>query len=117
MSDQIASLDVSKLDAPTSDPLTPTAISAKRGWQTLIQGLGIDVLVAVALVVMSYLPALDSWDALGLRWAAISFAVSKSVMQALVAYVVRRWFDRSGYSNPEPLPDGPAYEAKRALPE
>lgn len=83
--------------------LPPTEVLAvKRGWQTLLQGLAIDVVVAVALVILATLPALDSWDTLRLQIGVISFTVAKSVVQAVVSWVVRRWFDQSGSSQPLP---------------
>ena len=82
----------------------PTEVLAvKRGWQTLLQGLAIDVVVAVALVVLATLPALDSWDTLRLQIGVISFTLAKSVVQAVVSWVVRRWFDQSGSSQPLPV--------------
>ena len=81
----------------------PTEVLAvKRGWQTLLQGLAIDVVVAVSLVILATLPALNSWDTLRLQIGVISFTLAKSVVQAVVSWVVRRWFDKSGSSQPLP---------------
>ena len=91
--------------------LTRETLAAKRGWQTLLQGLAVDVTVAVALVVLAYLPALDSWDTARLQVGIISFAVAKSIVQAIVSWVIRRWFDRSGWATP--MPDAEA--AQRAM--
>ena len=62
------------------------------------------------MVVAAMLPALDSWDAARLAFGAISFAITKSIVQAVVAFVIRRWFDRSGSA--QPWPDG--YTPERA---
>ena len=82
-------------------------LATRRGWQTLAQGLAVDVVVAVALVIMATLPSLDSWDAARLAWGVVSFAVAKSVVQAVVAFVIRRWFDKSGSSQPMPAGSQP----------
>ena len=79
-------------------------LASRRGWQTLAQGLAVDVAVALAIVVAAYLPALGTWQDARLAWGVISFALAKSVVQAVVAWVIRRWFDRSGSS--QPWPDG-----------
>ena len=60
------------------------------------------MVVAVALVILATLPALDSWDTLRLQIGVISFTLAKSVVQAVVSWVVRRWFDQSGSSQPLP---------------
>lgn len=90
------------MSATTNIPPTEV-LAVKRGWQTLLQGLAIDVVVAVALVILATLPALDSWDTLRLQIGIISFTLAKSVVQAIVSWVVRRWFDKSGSSQPMPV--------------
>ena len=87
----------------TADIPPTEVLAVKRGWQTLLQGLAIDVVVAVALVILATLPALDSWDTLRLQIGIISFTLAKSVVQAIVSWVVRRWFDKSGSSQPLPV--------------
>lgn len=94
------------LTSPATVPSTEV-LAVKRGWQTLLQGLAIDVVVAVALVILATLPALDSWDTLRLQIGVISFTVSKSIVQALAAWVIRRWFDRSGHAKPMPIDGEP----------
>lgn len=85
-------------------------LAARRGWQTLAQGLAVDVAVALAIVVAAYLPALGTWQDARLAWGVVSFALAKSVVQAVVAWVIRRWFDQSGAA--QPWPDG--YTPERA---
>ena len=80
---------------PTDQP-TIDAIAAKRGWQTLVQGLGIDVVVAVALVVATIIPGIETWDDVSRLWPAWLLLLAKSVVQAAASWALRRWADRSG---------------------
>ena len=83
---------------------TPTIneISAKRGWQTLTQGLLIDVVVAVAIVVGMIVPGIETWDQIGGMWPVWLLLISKSIVQAVVAWVLRRWRDQSGIGPIQP---------------
>lgn len=69
------------------------ADAQNRAWRTFLQGLGIDVLVAVALTISAILVSADGWGAL--EWAAISFSFVKSILQAFAAYVMRRFLDKT----------------------
>ena len=71
-------------------------VAAKRGWQTLAQGLAVDVAVGVALVVGTILPGIETWNDVARMWPAWLLLVAKSVVQAVVAWVVRRYADQSG---------------------
>ena len=86
---------------------TPTLpeVAAKRGWQALAQGLAIDVVVAIALLVLASIDTITSLD--GIRLFAIS--LGKTVVIAIAQWVVRRYADRSGYDA-----DGQPVEARRA---
>lgn len=64
-----------------------------RAARTLWQGVGIDIVVAVALVVGSYIATADGWGAI--EWTLLAFSVFKSVVQAVVAYITRRYVDTS----------------------
>jgi len=67
---------------------TPTrADAADRGWRTLIQGLAIDVLVAVAAVLLVWLPDADISKVEA--WIVLGTAVAKSVLTAVASYVMR----------------------------
>lgn len=79
---------------PTQTP-TIEQVSATRGWQTLVQGLGIDVLVAVAVAV-AVLPGAETWADVERLWPAWALLLSKSIVQAVVAWIVRRYADRAG---------------------
>ena len=72
-------------------PITRDAVN--RALRTLWQGLGIDILVAVVLVGGTYLLTADSWGTI--EWALLAFSVFKSVIQAIVSYVTRKYIDTS----------------------
>ena len=85
---------------PTGEPVpapepTLTEVAQKRGVQTFLQGLAIDVAVALALVIGTQVAEVQSWgDFLA---PALTLTLAKSVIQAVVAYVVRRFYDQSGF--------------------
>lgn len=67
---------------------TATQVDAtNRGWRTFVQGVAIDVVVAIAAVLLVWLPDADvsSTEA----WLVLGTSVVKSVLQALAAYVMR----------------------------
>ena len=80
---------------PAAAPSLPE-VAARRGWQALWQGLGVDVLVAVALVLLASLSNVERWE--DFLAPALTLAVGKSIVQAAAAWVVRRYVDRSGYN-------------------
>lgn len=63
------------------------AAATERGRRTLWQGLGLDVAIAVAMVLLMWLPDADvtSTEA----WLILGTAVIKSVLTALASYVMR----------------------------
>lgn len=95
-----------------ADNITLNEVAAKRGRQTLAISLGVDVLVALAIVLGAVVGDLNSWQQLIEEASFWSFLLFKSVIQAVVAWVVRRWVDQSGFSN-SVAPDG----ARRAITE
>lgn len=78
-----------KLAAPTLQE-----VALKRGWQALAQSLGVDVAVAVALVILAQADAITDLEAL--RNFGISLA--KTGLVAICQWVIRRFIDRSGYN-------------------
>ena len=74
-----------------AEPTLPQ-VAAKRAWQTAAQGLAIDVLVAVSVLVMSSLDSITS------RAAVLTFlvALGKTILSTAAAWVIRRYRDRSG---------------------
>lgn len=74
--------------------------SENRGIRTFIQGVTIDIAVGVALVLTTFFASTNSWGEV--EWIVLSFSVFKSVVQAIAAYIMRRWLDRSKISTPLP---------------
>lgn len=69
-------------------------VARRRYWQALGQSLGIDVAVAVALVVLAQADTITDLDALGI----LGFSVAKSGLIAVCQWIVRRFVDKSGYN-------------------
>lgn len=59
-----------------------------RAWRTFKTGVGLDIGIAVVLVL---LPAFTNIEWTAAYWAALASAVGKSVLQAVVSYYYRRW--------------------------
>lgn len=81
---------------------TLKADASNRSVRTFVQGLGIDVAVGLALVLATFFIDKNSWGEI--EWAILTFSLAKSAVQAVAAYVMRLWLDRS--SIPTPLPPG-----------
>lgn len=80
-----------------------TALKAdarNRALRSIVQGLAVDVLVAVATALLLWLPDADlsSREA----WIVLGTALAKTVMQAVASYVMRLKLD--GSAVPTPLP-------------
>lgn len=58
-----------------------------RAVRTFIQGLAVDVLVAVAAVVLAWLPGADLSSRTA--WIAVALAVAKTILTAGFSYVMR----------------------------
>ena len=85
---------------PSGQPVpapTLTEVAQKRGIQTFLQGLAIDVAVALAIVIGAEVGKIQSWN--DLLAPALTLTLAKSVIQAVVAYVVRRFYDQSGFAD------------------
>ena len=72
-----------------------------RALRTFLQGLGIDLLVAVAALVLANVDSIT--DRQGLTLFAV--ALGKTVVTTAASYVMRRFLD--GSSVPTPLPPAP----------
>jgi hypothetical protein len=83
-----------------------TEDAKNRSWRTALQGLAIDVLVGVVLVIGAAFAGANGWS--DFQWAILGFSVAKSAVQAAVAFVMRRFLDLS--SIPTPLPPSPQPE-------
>lgn len=77
-----------------------------RGVRSLLVGLALDVAVGVALVLSAFVLDLTSWGQV--QWTVLSFSLAKSVVQAVCAFVLRRFLDPSRV--PTPLPPTPQPE-------
>lgn len=73
-----------------------------RTVRTFITGLAVDIAVGVALVLGTFFADKNSWGEI--QWAILTFSLAKSIVQAVCAYVLRRFLDQSGV--PTPLPPG-----------
>ena len=71
-----------------------------RAWRSFLQGMGIDVLVAIAITVTSVFATAGGWGQL--QWTIISFSFAKSILQAAALYVMRRFLDQSKVPTPTP---------------
>lgn len=71
--------------APSTGQVKSAA--AERATRTILQGLGLDLLVAIALALGAWLPDSDVTD--GGQWAILGVSLVKTVLQAIVAYVLR----------------------------
>jgi len=69
------------------DTITPQQVAVKRGWQTFLSGLAIDVGVALALLIIAQLDRINDVDALAL----FGVSLGKTVVIAAAQYVVRRF--------------------------
>ena len=74
-------------NAPTTPRQAKHAAARERGLRTVAQGLGIDVAVAVAVLLLAWLPDADLSSREG--WIIFGTAVAKSVLTAVASYVVR----------------------------
>jgi uncharacterized membrane protein YcjF (UPF0283 family) len=67
--------------------VTPESDARNRAWRTLLQGLGIDVAVALVAVLTPLLTNVEWTQAF---WTGVAALAAKSVVQALVAFVARK---------------------------
>lgn len=72
-----------------------------RALRTFLQGLGVDVGIAVALLVTTVLGESSEWG--DLQWAALGFTLTKTVLVTVASYVMRVYMDPSSRIS-TPLP-------------
>jgi len=82
------------------------ADAKNRSLRSFIQGIGFDILAAIALVLFNALSDANDWSQLD--WTVIGFLLVKSVGVAAASYVMRATLD--GSSIPTPLPPEPVAE-------
>lgn len=75
-----------------------------RALRTFLQGLAIDVLVAVATLLITVFATASSWGEL--QWAVIGFSLLKTVLMAIASFIMRRFLDRPGSIALPPDPPG-----------
>ena len=78
-----------------------------RATRAFVQGLAIDVLVALAVVVWTYLNSVDGWGAV--QWSVLAFTVFKTLCQTAASYIMRRFLDNNKFV-PTPLPPAPTVQ-------
>lgn len=84
-------------DPETVETPSRDEVSRKRGIQTLLQSLGVDVAVGLALALATLIGPWESWG--DVQWSILGFAVAKSIVQAVVSWVIRRYVDQSGFAD------------------
>ena len=89
--------------ASTSTPLL-TLDAKNRALRTFLQGLAVDLAVAVAALVLSSVDQITDRDGLTL----FGLALAKTAVTTAASYVMRRFVDAS--SVPTPLPPAPQVE-------
>jgi hypothetical protein len=67
-------------------PATVQSDAKDRAWRTLIQGLLLDLSVAIVLVLA---PAVSAVEWTSEYWTALGLLVAKSAVQSLVSYLMR----------------------------
>lgn len=92
------SAEVVKPERALPEPPTVTLpeVARKRAWQTAVQGLAVDVVVALAVLTLANLDSITS------RAALLTFLVSiaKTTVATVCSWIVRRYRDRSGFDKP-----------------
>ena len=86
----------------TTSPLTPplpltvaslTQDARNRALRTFVQGLVVDVVVAVAVILLPQLASAHSFA--DLNWGLLAFLLAKTVVVSGLSYVMRRFGDTS----------------------
>ena len=74
-----------------------------RAIRTLYQGLFLDVLIAVGASLSAWLATDPTFEKAA--WVALGVAVTKSVLQAVAAWLMRLKLDQSSFPTPLPPSD------------
>lgn len=87
-----------------------TAVLARdarnRALRSFLQGLAIDVAVAVCALILTLTSGAQAWQG----WTAVGLSLARTVLQAGASYVMRRYIDASRVPTPLP-PDVPVEPA------
>jgi hypothetical protein len=74
---------------PTTYPPSATADARNRAWRTFVQGLLVDIVLAIAGGLSLVLSSPDfAWT--GAYWTAVGLALAKTTLTTIVAYVMRK---------------------------
>ena len=85
------------------------ADAKNRALRTFIQGLGIDILVALVVLITPILIGANGWEDFA-EWKIILFSVVKTVLTTAASYIMRRFVDQP---NSGTLPqDPPGYPSQ-----
>jgi len=68
--------------------------ATNRAVRTFIQGLAIDVGVALAVLLWTVFSNANTWG--DLEWKIIAFSVLKTILTSIASFIMRRFVDRSG---------------------
>lgn len=79
--------------------ITLPAVAVKRGIQTGLQGFALDISIAVVVTVAMLVMDLESFDGFSALLPVWGLLIAKSIAQALLAYVIRRFGDQSGFTS------------------
>lgn len=79
------------------------ADAKNRAWRTLLQGLAADVLVAVAAVLLAWLPDADITSAEA--WTVVAVTLAKTALTTAASWIMRAKLDASIVPTPLPPAD------------
>lgn len=84
------------------------ADAKNRAFRTFIQGLGVDILVALAVYILPVLVGANGWADL-VEWKIILFSLIKTVLTTAASYTMRRFVDKpDGALLPQDPPGEPS---------
>lgn len=92
---------------------TLTEDARNRALRTFVQGLSVDALAAIGLIILPLLTTAQSFD--DVDWKVLIFLVVKSVVVSAFSYVMRRFGDPSGVPSLTPPTDPKTDEGVTAV--
>ena len=84
-----------------------------RALRTFLQGLAIDLALALAMLLTTVFIKAESWG--DLEWYTLAFSVAKTLVMTTAAFVMRRFIDRPGSVALPPDPPGEPSEPDNSL--
>ena len=88
---------------PIPAPSTLPADAKNRALRVFLQGLAVDLMVALTTVLTTFLGDAHSWGTI--QWSVLGLTLAKTAIQTVVAYVTRRYIDPSKIPFPTPPGD------------